>query len=69
MPLTLSGRRRPIEILHLAYTHFPTDSRVKRETAALRETGRRVAVIALRGKGERVVERRDGTLVIRVRGR
>ena len=59
----------PIDLLHLAYTHFPADTRVKREAAALRDTGRRLAVIALRGPGERAVERRDGVLVIRVPGR
>ncbi|PYP74130.1 MAG: hypothetical protein DMD41_03265 [Gemmatimonadetes bacterium] len=47
----------PIDLLHLAYTHFPADTRVKREAAALRDTGRRLAVIALRGPGERAVER------------
>src|SRR6266508_3321729 len=61
-------RRQPIQILHLAYTRFPADSRVKRETAVLRDTGRSVAVIALRGPGERAVERRDGILIIRVPG-
>src|SRR6267143_3970261 len=57
------------EILHLAFANFPTDPRVRREVAALRSTGRRVAVIALRHPGERAVERRDGVLVIRVPAR
>jgi glycosyltransferase involved in cell wall biosynthesis len=59
----------PIEILHLAYTRYPADTRVKRELAALRAAGRRIAVIALRGPGERAVERRAETLVIRIPGR
>jgi glycosyltransferase involved in cell wall biosynthesis len=59
----------PIEILHLAYTSYPADTRVKRELAALRTTGRRTAVIALRGAAERAVERCEGTTVIRVPGR
>ncbi len=60
--------RRPIEILHLAYSQFPADTRVKRETEALLATGRRVAVVALRGIGQRAVERRRGIVVIRVHG-
>jgi glycosyltransferase involved in cell wall biosynthesis len=59
---------RPIEILHLAYTHFPADTRVKRETEALLGTGRRVGVIALRRPGERAVERWNGITVLRVPG-
>ena len=60
---------RPIEILHLTFSHYPADTRVKRETQALRATGRRVAVIALRGAGERPVERCAGVLVVRVPSR
>ena len=41
----------PVEILHLAFTSFPADPRVRREVAALRSTGRRVAVIAVRDNG------------------
>src|SRR2546422_8798508 len=59
----------PVEILHLAFTSFPADPRVRREGAALRSTGRRVAVTAVRGPGERAVERRDGLAIIRVPGR
>src|SRR3989442_8774815 len=58
----------PVEILHLAFASFPADPRVRREVAALRSTGRRVAVIALRGAGERAVEHRDGVAIIRVPG-
>src|SRR5712691_8126698 len=59
---------RPIEILHLAFSHYPADTRVKRETQALLATGRRVAVIALRGDGERPVERCAGVVTVRVPG-
>src|SRR5947208_5582191 len=59
----------PVEILHLAFANFPVDPRVRREVAALRSTGRRVAVIALRGANERPVERHDGVIAIRVPGR
>jgi len=58
----------PIEILHLAFAHYPADPRVKREAEALRALGLRVAVIALRGQGQRAVERCGGVLAIRVRG-
>jgi len=61
--------RTPIEIVHLAYTHFPADTRVKREALAAAATGRRVAVIALRGPGERAVERLGPLTAIRVPGR
>ncbi len=69
MPTHPTRSHRPIEILHLAYTRFPADTRVKREIAVLQTTGRRVAVVALRGAGERSVEHRDGVVIIRVRGR
>src|SRR6266496_4376686 len=59
----------PVEILHLAFANFPADPRVRREVAALRDTGRGVAVIALRGVNERPVERHDGVIAIRVPGR
>src|SRR5690242_8586262 len=60
---------QPIEILHLAYTYFPADTRVKREVEALQATGRRLAVIALRGPTERAVERWNGITIVRVPGR
>src|SRR5437773_1101245 len=59
----------PVEILHLAFTSFPADPRVRREVAALRSTGRRVAVVALRESDEQAVEHRDGVITIRVPGR
>lgn len=59
----------PITILHIGYTQFPADTRVKREIDAVRQTGRRRAVLVLRGPGERPVERRDGVAIIRVAGR
>jgi glycosyltransferase involved in cell wall biosynthesis len=61
--------RRAIEILHLAFSRYPADTRVKRESQALLATGRRVAVIALRGEGERPVERCSGVVTVRVPGR
>src|SRR5438094_7510404 len=60
--------RRPIEILHLAFSHYPADTRVKRETQALLATGRDIAVIALRGDGEQPVERCAGVVTVRVPG-
>jgi len=69
MPGELRILRQHIQVLHVAYTRFPADTRVKRETAALRAAGYQVAVIALRGRGERAVERQDGVVVIRVPGR
>jgi glycosyltransferase involved in cell wall biosynthesis len=69
MRASVAARREPIAILHVAYSAFPADTRVKRELDALRDTGRRRAVIALRGTGERGVERRDGVTIVRVPGR
>src|SRR5262245_22973979 len=59
----------PIEILHLVYGHYPADTRVKRELGALRTTGRRCAVIAVRQEGERATQSVDGVVAIRVPGR
>src|SRR5690349_660680 len=59
----------PIEILHVAYTHLPADTRVKRELEALRATGRRLGVICVRARGEAAVERWNGITVVRVPGR
>jgi len=59
----------PLEIVHLAYTTFPADTRVKREAYAAAAIGRRVAVIAVRGPGEPAVERLGAVTVIRVPGR
>ena len=58
----------PVEILHLAFASFPADPRVRREVAALRDTGRGVAVVALRETNQRAVQRRDGVVIIRVPG-
>ena len=60
--------RRPIEILHLAFSHYPADTRVKREAQALLATGRRVAVVVLRHTGERPVERCAGVIAVRLPG-
>ena len=59
----------PIEILHLVYGHYPADTRVKRELSALRATGRRCAVIAVRQAGESATQSVDGVVAIRVPGR
>src|SRR5438445_7497752 len=59
----------PIEILHLAFAHYPANPRVKREAEAVCALGPRVAVIALRDEGQRAVERCGGVLAIRVPGR
>jgi glycosyltransferase involved in cell wall biosynthesis len=59
----------PIEILHLVYGHYPADTRVKRELTALRATGRRCAVIAVRQAGESAAQAVDGVVTIRVPGR
>ena len=59
----------PIEILHLVYGHYPADTRVKRELTALRTTGRRCAVIAVRQAGESATQSVDGVVAIRVPGR
>ena len=62
-------RAGAIEILHIAYTRFPADTRVKRELEALGTTGRRLAVIALQSTGEAAVERWRGITIVRVPGR
>jgi len=62
-------RRGAIEILHIAYTRFPADTRVKREVEALLATGRRVGVIALQNSGEAAVERWRDITIVRVPGR
>jgi len=59
----------PIEILHVVYGHYPADTRVKRELSALRATGRRRAVIAVRSARESATQRVDGVVTIRVPGR
>lgn len=64
MPKPLSR----ISILHIVYSHFPADSRVRRETTAIGVLGRRIAVLALRGPQERRVERFRDTIVIRLDG-
>jgi glycosyltransferase involved in cell wall biosynthesis len=60
--------RQHIEILHLAFSYYPADTRVKRESEALLATGRRIAVITLRDAAERPVERCAGIVTVRVPG-
>jgi glycosyltransferase involved in cell wall biosynthesis len=57
-----------IEIVHLAHTTFPQDTRVKREVAVSALTGRRVAVVTLRGPGQRPIERVGLVTIVRIRG-
>src|SRR5436309_10311545 len=65
---TVSQPPQPIAIVHLVHSHFPADPRVNREARAAAATGARVAVIALRGPGERPVERIGAITVIRFAG-
>src|SRR2546428_7706351 len=65
---TVSPPPQPIAIVHLVHSSFPADSRVKREALAAVAAGGRVAVIAVRGPGERAVERVGAVTVIRVPG-
>src|SRR5438128_1264555 len=57
-----------IEIVHLAFAHFPADTRVKREALAARATGRRVAVVALQDAGRPLEEDCAGVTVVRLPG-
>lgn len=68
MPETHAAGAGAIEIAHIAYTLFPADTRVKREALAATRTGRRVAVVALRGPGQPGEEVMDSLTVIRLPG-
>jgi glycosyltransferase involved in cell wall biosynthesis len=59
----------PIEIVHLAYTSFPADTRVKREALAGAGMGRRVAVVALQMPGQLPEETIGPLQVVRLPGR
>ena len=59
----------PIEIVHLAYTAFPADTRVKREALAGASMGRRVAVVALQMPGQLPEEVIGPLDVVRLPGR
>jgi glycosyltransferase involved in cell wall biosynthesis len=64
MPMT-----EPFDIVHLAFTFFPADTRVKREALAAAGSGGRVAVVALRGTDEPGEEDVGPVRVIRLPGR
>lgn len=64
MPAAAPG----FEIVHLAFTAFPTDIRVKREAMAATLLGRPVCVVALRGTGEAAEETVGPLHVVRLRG-
>ena len=61
-------RESRFEIVHLAHSSMPQDTRVKREASAAALTGRRVAVIVLEARGEPTVERAGPVTIIRVPG-
>jgi glycosyltransferase involved in cell wall biosynthesis len=56
------------EIVHLAFTHFPADTRVKREALAGVGLGGQVAVVALRGPGQPAEEDIGALRIIRLAG-
>ena len=58
-----------VEIVHLAHTMFPADTRVRREALASARTGRCVTVVALRAAGQAAEETLDQLRVVRVPGR
>lgn len=62
------ARAPRFEIVHLAFTAFPSDIRVKREAMAAASLARPVCVVALQGPGEAPEEVVPPLHVIRVRG-
>jgi glycosyltransferase involved in cell wall biosynthesis len=68
MPVKPSHDTPWIDIVHLAYTVFPADTRVKREALAAASTGRSVAVVALRAEGQPEVEAIGPVTVVRLPG-
>jgi glycosyltransferase involved in cell wall biosynthesis len=61
-------RPAAVDIVHLAHSFFPADTRVKREALAAAATGRTVCVVVLRGPGQAPEEEMDGVHVLRVPG-
>lgn len=57
------------DIVHLAFTVFPADTRVKREAMAAAGAGRRVAVVALQAPGQLAEEDIGSLRVVRLPGR
>jgi glycosyltransferase involved in cell wall biosynthesis len=58
--------RSPIKILMWVENHFPQDTRVRNEAALLTDAGYKVAVIALRKRGQPSRETLDGVEVYRL---
>jgi glycosyltransferase involved in cell wall biosynthesis len=57
-----------IDIVHLAFTRFPSDTRVKREALAAASTGRLVAVVVLQEAGQPTTEEVGPLVVMRLPG-
>jgi glycosyltransferase involved in cell wall biosynthesis len=68
MSASVALDKPPIEIVHLAFTHFPADTRVKREALAAAGSNRRVAVVVLRDPGQLEEEDVGPLLVVRLSG-
>ena len=58
----------PLDIVHLAHSFFPADTRVKREALAAAATGRTVGVVVLRGPSQSEEEELGPLRVLRVPG-
>jgi glycosyltransferase involved in cell wall biosynthesis len=58
----------PLEIVHLAHSFFPADTRVKREALAVATTGRGVCIVVLQEPGQPTEERVGPLHVVRVPG-
>lgn len=69
MPAASDGTQPQFDIVHLAFTVFPADTRVKREALAAAADNRRVAVVALRGADQLAEEDVGPLRVVRLRGR
>lgn len=59
----------PFDAVHVAYSPFPADPRVRREVVALRDAGLNVAVIALAGRDAPGPDAWNGISIIRVAGK
>jgi len=55
-----------MRICMIAYTHYPSDSRVRREAEALASRGDAVDVLSLRKPGEKAIDRLAGVRVLQV---
>jgi glycosyltransferase involved in cell wall biosynthesis len=61
-------RSAAVDIIHLAHSFFPADTRVKREALAGAAIGLTVCVVVLRGPGQAAEEEMDGLQVLRLPG-